>query len=162
MQPHTVSKLSYYQPNEPFQREHTPNYPQLSQDQGWGTAGGRTSRFQIRPEHSGTDLQQSIYHRETPTTSVRSISRLHSLMKAFDRVWASRLMPGPQKLRLVQAIQALYENSSSAILLNSQLREFSKTTVGIRQVWLLSLFLFNLFIEEIMQETLHDNHTTIS
>ena len=55
-------------------------------------------------------------------------------MKAFDRVWASRLMPGPQKLRLVQAIQALYENSSSAILLNSQLREFSKTTVGIRQV----------------------------
>ena len=32
---------------------------------------------------------------------------------------------------LVQAIQALYENSSSTILLNSQLEEIFKTTVGV-------------------------------
>ena len=34
---------------------------------------------------------------------------------------------------LVQAIQALYENTSSAVLLNSQLGEFFKTIVGVRQ-----------------------------
>ena len=33
--------------------------------------------------------------------------------------------------RIVQAIQALYENSSSAVLLNSQLGEFFKTIVGV-------------------------------
>ena len=63
---------------------------------------------------------------------------------------------------LVQAIQALYENSSSAVLLNSHLGEFFKTTVGIRQGCLPSPILFNLFLEKIMQETLHDHHTSIS
>ena len=33
---------------------------------------------------------------------------------------------------LVQVVQALYENSSSAVLLDSQLGEFFKTTVGVR------------------------------
>ena len=30
---------------------------------GWGTAGRRTSRFQTRPKHSRTDLQQSSHHK---------------------------------------------------------------------------------------------------
>ena len=33
---------------------------------------------------------------------------------------------------LVQAFKALYENSSSAVLLNSRLGELFKTTVGVR------------------------------
>ena len=56
---------------------------------------------------------------------------------------------------LVQAIQALYENSSSAVLLNSQLGEFFKSTVRVRQGCLLSPILFNLFLEKIMQDSLH-------
>ena len=63
---------------------------------------------------------------------------------------------------LVQAVQALYEISSSAVLLNSQLGEFFKTKVGIRQGCLLSPVLSNLFLEKIMQKTLHDHHTSIS
>ena len=62
--------------------------------------------------------------------------------------------------RIVQAIQALYENSSSAVLLNEG--EFFKTTVGIRQGCIFSSILFNLFLEKIMQETLHDHHISIS
>ena len=60
---------------------------------------------------------------------------------------------------LIQAIRALYENSRSAILFNSQPGEF-KTTIGVRQVCL--PILFNLFLELIMQKTLHDHHTSIS
>ena len=60
---------------------------------------------------------------------------------------------------LVQAIQALYENSSTTVLLNSQLGEFFNTTVGVRQGCLLSPILFNLFLEKIMQETLHNHQT---
>ena len=75
-------------------------------------------------------------------------------------------MAGPQKLDiekgLVEDIQALYENSSSAVLLNSQLGEFVKTKVGLRQGCLLSPVLSNLFLEKIMQKTLHDHHTSIS
>ena len=34
---------------------------------------------------------------------------------------------------LAQAVQALYENSSSAVFLNSQIGEFFKITVGVYQ-----------------------------
>ena len=83
--------------------------------------------------------------------------------KAFDRVWHAGLW---QVLRsfniekgLVQAIQALYENSSSAVLLNRQLAELFETTVGVQQECLL---LFSLFLEKMVPATLHDYHTSIS
>ena len=44
----------------------------------------------------------------------------------------------------------------------SQQAEFFKTTTGVCQGCLLSSILFNLFPEKIMQETLHDHHTSIS
>ena len=46
--------------------------------------------------------------------------------------------------------------------MNSLIREFFKTTVDVCQGCLLSPILFNLFPEKIMQETLHDYHTSIS
>ena len=46
--------------------------------------------------------------------------------------------------------------------MKSLLRGFFKTTVGVRQGYLLLPFLFNLVLEKIMQETLHDHHTLIS
>ena len=59
-------------------------------------------------------------------------------------------------------MQALCGNSSSAVVLYSQLWEFLKTTVRVRQGYLLSPILFNLYLENIMQETLHEYHTSIS
>ena len=86
--------------------------------------------------------QQDLFH------------KLMDFKKAFDRVWLAGLW---QVLRsfnieegLTWAIQALDENSSSAILLSSELGEFFKTTVDVPQGSLLSLILFI----EIMQETL--------
>ena len=63
---------------------------------------------------------------------------------------------------LVQAIEALYENSSSAVLLNCELGEFFKTPVGVCQGWLLSPILLNLFLEATMQKALHEHHASIS
>ena len=86
--------------------------------------------------------------------------------KAFDRVWHEGLW---HVLRgfgieegLIQVIQALYNSASSAVLLNSDIGDFFKTTVGVRQGCLLSPVLFNLFLENIMRETLLDFHSTIS
>ena len=86
--------------------------------------------------------------------------------KVLDRVWHA----GTRKVLrtfsieegLIQAIQALYEDSSIAVLLNSQLGEFSRITVGVRRGCLLSPVLFNSSQEKIMEETLHDHHTSIS
>ena len=86
--------------------------------------------------------------------------------KAFDRVWHSGLwhvlIDFNIEERLVQTIQALYEHSQSAVLLNNQLGKFFKTTIGVRQGCLLSPVLFNLFLERIMHETLHNHDTAIS
>jgi hypothetical protein len=85
--------------------------------------------------------------------------------KAFDRVWHDGLWQVLKGFNieegLVQVIQELYRDASSAVLLNGQIGNFFKTTVMVRQGCLLFPVLFNLFLEKIMQETLHDHHTTI-
>ena len=86
--------------------------------------------------------------------------------KACDSVWHVSLRKVLRSFNmhegLVQAIQALYENTSSAVLLNSQLGEIFKTKVSVPSGMLPVPILFNLFLEKIMQETLHDHHTSIS
>ena len=86
--------------------------------------------------------------------------------KAFDRLWHDGLWQVLRKFGieegLIQTIQALYNTASSAVLLNNQIGDYFKTTVGVRQGCLLSPVLFNLFLENIMRETLHDFNSTIS
>ena len=86
--------------------------------------------------------------------------------KAFDRVWHDGLWHVLKKFNieagLIDMIKALYDNANSAVLLNNQLGDFFRTTVGVRQGCLLSPTLFNLYLEKIMQETLYDHTTTIS
>ena len=85
--------------------------------------------------------------------------------QAFDRDWNAGQWQVFRSFKikkgLVQAILAPYENPSSAVLLNSQLREFF-TTAGVRQKYSLSPIMFNLLLEKIMRETLYDHHTSIS
>ena len=50
-------------------------------------------------------------------------------------------------------IKLPYANSTNAMLLNNAEGEFKKTSVDVRQGYLLSPTLFNLFLEEIMSET---------
>ena len=63
---------------------------------------------------------------------------------------------------LVQVIQDLYGNARIAVLLNGQKGDFFWTSAGICHGCLLSPVLFNLFVERIMQETLHGHYTSIS
>ena len=86
--------------------------------------------------------------------------------KAFDRVWHEGLW---HVLRgfgieegLIQTIQSLYNSASSAVLLNNNIGKHFKTTVGVRQGCLLSPVLFNLYLENIMRETLHEFESLIS
>ena len=81
--------------------------------------------------------------------------------KAFDRVWHAGMWQVLFALTLrkdwfkpFRHIQELQQCSP--------FQEFFKTTVGVCQGCLFSPILFNLFLEKIMQETLYDQHTSIS
>ena len=86
--------------------------------------------------------------------------------KAFDRVWHKGLWSVLRGFNidegLVLLIQALYEHSSSAVIMNNQLGDYFRTTIGVRQGCLLSPVLFNIFLERIIHMTLHDYVPSIS
>ena len=63
---------------------------------------------------------------------------------------------------IIRIIESLYENSNSAVILNNKTGDFFHTTVRVRQGCLLSPVLFNIFLEQIMQETLHNQKSPIS
>ena len=68
---------------------------------------------------------------------------IHSFIdvkKTFDRIWQAGLQQVFRSFtideRLVEAIQAIHEHSSGAVLLNKRLGEFFKITVGVREGYL--------------------------
>ena len=63
---------------------------------------------------------------------------------------------------LFQVIKNLYEKATSAILFNSSIGDWFRTTVGLRQGCLLSTTLFNIFLERIMTDALEEHEGTVS
>ena len=59
-------------------------------------------------------------------------------------------------------MKSLYSSASSAVLLNNNVSNYFRTTVGVRQGCLLSPLLFNLYLENITREKLHNFKSTIS
>ena len=63
---------------------------------------------------------------------------------------------------LIQVVKNLYDKATSAVLFNSSIGDWFRTTVGVRQGCLLSPTLFNTFLERIMTDTLEDRKSTVS
>ena len=86
--------------------------------------------------------------------------------KAFDRVWHAALWVTMKKhnisTNLIQVIKNLYNKATSAILFNSSIGDWFRTTVGVRQGCLLSSNLFNIFLERIMTDALEGHERTVS
>ena len=86
--------------------------------------------------------------------------------KAFDRVWHDALWATMKKFnigqKLIKTIQQLYVKASSAVLEQGSVGEWFHTSIGVRQGCLLSPTLFNIFLERIMTEALHDHRGTVS
>ena len=62
--------------------------------------------------------------------------------------------------KLVRTIEHLHDNATSAVIFNSSIGDWFRTTVGVRQGCLLSPTLFNIFLERIMTDAL-ENHQGI-
>ena len=63
---------------------------------------------------------------------------------------------------LIRVIKNLYDKATSAIVFNSSIGDWFRTTVGVRQGCLLSPTLFNMFMERIMTDALEDHEGIVS
>ena len=63
---------------------------------------------------------------------------------------------------LFRAIKNLYNKATGAVLFNSSVGDWFRTTVGVRQGCLLSPTLFNIFLEGVMTDALEDHEGTVS
>ena len=63
---------------------------------------------------------------------------------------------------LSRVIKNFYDKAASAVLFNSSIGVWFRTTVGVRQEYLLSPTLFNIFLERIMTDALEDHEGTVS
>ena len=63
---------------------------------------------------------------------------------------------------LIRVIKNLYDKATNAVLFNSSIGDWFRTTVGVRQGCLLSPTLFNIFLERIMTDVLEDHEGTVS
>ena len=86
--------------------------------------------------------------------------------KAFVRVWHAALWATMKKYNistnLIQVIKNFYNKATSAILFNSSIGDWFRTTVGVRQGCLLLPILFDIFLEGIMPEAVEDHEGSVS
>ena len=61
-----------------------------------------------------------------------------------------------------RVIKHLYDKATSAVLFNGSIRDWFRTTFGVRQGCLLSTTLFKIFLEKIMSDALEDHKVTVS
>ena len=98
--------------------------------------------------------QQNLYHVFT------------DFKKAFDRVSHAALWATMKKYNistnLIQFTKNLYKKATSAVLFNSSIGDWFRTTDGVRQGRLLSSTLFNIFLERILTDALKDHEGTVS
>ena len=86
--------------------------------------------------------------------------------KTFDRVWHAALWANMRlyntNTNLMNAIQNLYDKTTSAVYFNNSTGDWFRTTVGVRQGCLLSPTVFNIFLETIMADVLEDHKSIVS
>ena len=79
-------------------------------------------------------------------------------MQLCGQPWRSTSAP----INLIWVIKNLCDKATSAILFNSSIGDWFRTTVGVRQGCLLSPTLFDIFLERIMTDVLEDHGRTVS
>ena len=165
-QPAVVPELPDNKPHQSPKQSHAEDHTEQieatrEEDPRW-----RTGRLQSRKEHHRADRQPTPF----PWKYLQHQQDLYSVVidfkKAFDRVWHPALWPAMKKYNrstnLIQVIKNLYDKATSAVPFNNSIGDLLKTTIGVRQGCLLSLTLFNIFLERIMTGALEDHEGTVS
>ena len=83
------------------------------------------------------------------------------LEKAYDRIdrdamWCVLHMYGVNG-KLLKAVQSLYERSEACVRICRKESEWFEVSVGLRQGCVMSLWLFNLFMDGVMKEVREKN-----
>ena len=109
----------------------------------------------FRAGRSTTDLQPTHSMWEISPAPARPLPCLHRLQEGLRQGLACSFVDNMKKYistNLIQVIKNLYNKATSAVLFNSSIGDWFRTTVGVWQGCLLSPTLFNIFLERIMTD----------
>ena len=137
-----------------IQKRITPRIEEVVSESQAGFRRGRSTTQQITTlrilNEKARDIGGMVFH------------NFIDFRKAFDRVWHEALWNTMGKYNIGKGIttliQNLYEGAKSKVRIDHHFSDWFRMTVGVRQGCVLSLTLFNLFLERIMEEALegHD------
>lgn len=75
---------------------------------------------------------------------------------AFDTIWREALWKMLEVIgvseKLIKVVMSMYDNTEAAVIVEGKLTEWFTVSVGVRQGCILSPFLFNIFLEFVMEE----------
>ena len=103
---------------------------------------------------------------EISPAPARPLPCLHRLKEGFRQGLACSFMSNHEEVQhqhhLIQVIKSLHSKATSAILFNSSIGDWFRTTVGVRQWCLLSPTLFNIYLERITTDALEYHERNIN
>ena len=98
--------------------------------------------------------------------SARPLPCLHRLKEGLRQGLACKSWATMKKYNigtnLIRVIKKLFDKATSAVLFNSSIGNWFRTTIGVRHGCLLSPTLFNIFLERITKDALEDHESTVS
>ena len=125
---------------------------QLSEEQ----AGFRPNRSTVEQIF----VWKQLAERFLETQNGEMVGIFIDFKKAFDRVWHLGMFRTlqhyniPQKL--TNLIKSLYNQAVSAVRIGSDISDWFRQTVGVWQGCILSPDIFNIFLENVLREALHE------
>ena len=132
--------------------------PQQATKLGRTDLGRGTSRFQITVDTTEQIFNLRLLVEKHLLHQKKLYHNFIDFKKAFDRVWHAGLWRVLKEYdvdnRLIELIKLLYDEATSAVLLNGNAGYFFRTTVEVQQGCQLSPTLFNIFLETILQKAL--------
>ena len=91
---------------------------------------------------------------------------INVLKESYNRVWHAALWTTMQKYNisanLVRTTEQLYDTATSAVQMNGSVGEWFRTTVVVRQEFILSPTFFNIFLEWIVSDALEEHDGKVS
>ena len=121
-----------------------------------------SKRVQSRKEHHRTNIQSQDPMREIPAASAEYLPCIHRLQDGFWQSMVRSLMGSYEDIQQKGKHHTSQWKSACAVLFSGSTGDWFRCTVVVRQGYLLSPTLFNIYLERIVFEALFAHECSVT